>query len=445
MYVNRFNSQNNSIINYKVVLILIAILLYSLYAINYTLGLNNIATGLMIVALFMLPANEDILVYAALIPFHPFIADDSFFRLFMLIGLSIIKILMYNRKLNRKNLLLFLTWFSIEIIIDAIYSGTFDYSIVTLMIYVALYMSQTWELDKNLNKKLMMILLMAFTSATVFSIIGSPYEFTYYLQSTSSEVRFGEDTKQLGGAMNIPIYSALSIAIAIIYIVKKKKKNLLVTALTSIICLFSFIIGGLTVSRSFIVAIIFGVVWGAISFAKDKKRFDLKIVIGVIVTLGVSFFFIYRFNVEINNIIIKFGQRSFLASSRSEIYRDCFDYLFTHPLNLLFGSGMLGYHSIGIRDGYAFAKFAHNIVLDAVMSWGIVGSAAFFALIVSFNRKLKQVYGKCEMFYFLPFIVWISFMMLGGTFNYVEPYLYLIILMVYSYSTCEDYNNAESI
>lgn len=188
------------------------------------------------------------------------------------------------------------------------------------------------------------------------------------------------------------------------------------------------LVGALTVSRSFILGIAAIVFWVIFSLVMERK-YRIKLLyaaVFVFISIGVLF---YTNSEAIINIFNKYLQRDFFASSRSGVYRDCFDYLFTHPLNLLIGTGAFGYHVLGIEQNLEFKMFAHNLVLDAVMSWGIVGTSALVALICSYYRAMMIKYGKTKLICHLPLVTWGAFMMLGGTFNYVEPYLFIMILI----------------
>lgn len=427
----------------RILLIMLADILYGVYAMNTASQLNNIASIILLVVLITLPPDKDIYVYAALIPFYTFVPQGSLIRLFFFFIISLIKIFWKNgTEVERRYALCFFVWFGLEIVLDLFYAPGFDFTIILLMLYFVAYMIKCRNIDWEMGNNLMLIMIVSFSVVIIATALSSETSLTYYLQTINAQARFGEDARSLGGAMDLPIYCSVALAVILCTFISKRHVGFFQKILyISLMCL-CIVFGSLTVSRSFILAIVIIVIWTYISLIKDNKHRN-KIIPITLLALIVAFVLVWNSKEAILNILNKYSQRDFFASSRSNIYSDCFDYLFTHPLNLFFGTGAFGYHYYGIVNNLSFRMFAHNLILDAIMSWGIIGTIAMFSMLCSYYSALKREYGKPEMICFLPLVAWGAIMMTGGTFNYVEPYLYLLILikMTFSFKLLGDKNN----
>lgn len=423
-------------------LILFAVCLYGLFAMNGTAHLNTVASGILLAVLITLPADKDIYVYAAMIPFLKLIPQGSPMRLYFFFILSILKIfLQKGTSFSRRSCLFFTIWFGLELCLDLLYSPRYDFTLLVLMTYFGVYLSKCRIADAETGRNVTLLLVFSFLSAMFFSALSSRTSFAYYLSTTNAEARFGEDARSLGGAMDLPIFCALAIAIVLTRLIVERHTSVIrKAAYVGLSCICS-LLGALTVSRSFVLGIGAIAVWVFLSLALERK-YQIKLFQIAVFAFLCTGVLLYANSEAIRNIFTKYSQRNFFASSRFSVYRDCFDYLFTHPINLLFGTGALGYHRLGVEQNLAFQMFAHNLALDAVMSWGMIGTAAFVGLVCSYFHALTKEYGKIKLICYLPLVAWGMFMMVGGTFNYVEPYLYIMILikMAFCFSREEDNN-----
>ena len=428
----------------KIVVIMTASVLYGWYAVANITHMNTLAGLIMLAVLATLPADKDIYVYAALIPFLKLIPHGSPIRVYFFLVLSIVKILLQKGTTISKRSALFLTiWLGIAVGLDIVYAPAFDLSLFTMMVYFALYLSLCRVTSAEIGEIAAFLLVFSFTVALCSTILSSETSLTYYLASQNAEARFGEDARSLGGAMDMPIYCALTIAIVIERFVTKNLRLLEKIGYIVLAC-GSILFGLITVSRSFLLGIGTIVCWTYLSLLNEKKYHISLFRITVVFLLVIAFLF-YKQSDAISNIVIKYSQRDFLKSSRSMIYEDCIDYLLLHPLNFLIGTGALGYHALGIRENLNFQMFAHNLVLDAVMSWGIIGTFAMGEMIHLYCKGMKKNNKNPQLIRFLPLVTWGIFMMVGGTFNYLEQYLYIIILLKLSYcfsekKACDKYN-----
>lgn len=425
----------------RIIWIMLASVIYGLHTMNVDLHFNTVASIILLFVLITLPPDKDIYVYASLIPFYTLIPQDSPMRLAFFFLVSIVKIFLKNgSRIERKYILYFLVWFMCEVILDLFYAASeIDFTIIVLMLYFAVYMAKCKSADAETGKNITVIMIFSFAASIVFTALISDIPLVDYLQSTNEEIRFGEGARILGGAMDLPIYCAVSLSLVLSIFVSNGHSSIVNNIIYILLICTSIVFGALTVSRSFIFAIAIIFLWTYFSLITDSQ-YRKRIIPITFLVIAASVVLFWNSREAILNIITKYAQRSFFATSRTDVYSDCFDYLLTHPLNMLFGTGAFGYHKYGIEHNLAFKMFAHNLILDAIMSWGIVGTTAFGAMIFSYHNEIRKSYGKRNMIQYLPLVAWFGIMMTGGTFNYVEPYFYLLILikMPFTFNTSKE-------
>lgn len=417
----------------RVVLVMLSSILYGWYAMYDIAHLNTLASLILLVVLSTLQVDQDIYVYAALIPFWLLVPRESPIRLYFFFSISIMKVLIQKGNVISRRAAIFSTiWLAIEAVLDVVYATTVDVSLFAAMIYFALYISMCRGTSDEIRKNTTLVMIFSYLIAIFFTILSSQTSLNTYLTTQNAEARFGEDARNLGGAMDVPIYCAVTIAIVIERFISNEKTSLMKKILFIFLLCGSLLFGFMTVSRSFVLGVVAIAGWTYLSLLNNRKyrRWLIRITIVFFLAVGLLY---YKYNDAIQNILVKYSQREFFKSSRSSIYADCLDYLLLHPLNLLVGTGALGYHELGVKQNLGFRMFAHNLLLDSVMSWGIIGAAAMISLICAYCKGMKTLGGKPQLIRFLPFIAWGTFMMVGGTFNYIEPYLYIMILLKLAY------------
>ena len=115
------------------------------------------------------------------------------------------------------------------------------------------------------------------------------------------------------------------------------------------------------------------------------------------------------------------------TTGRDDIYISCFEFLKEHPLTLLFGLGARNYIEVGVIGDYAFQKMAHNLLLDGIMAWGILGVSAFIFITALFIKKgIRQNQVNVNLWKVLPFVIWFCCRMTAGTFYYFLEYMYIL-------------------
>ena len=85
---------------------------------------------------------------------------------------------------------------------------------------------------------------------------------------------------------------------------------------------------------------------------------------------------------------------------------------------------------------------AHNIYLDALMSWGIIGFSCLLIIILYMVRNnfvIKQV--KKNVFLLLPASIYFVATLTEGSFNYANTYIYILFVLSYMRLSISKGNN----
>jgi hypothetical protein len=95
---------------------------------------------------------------------------------------------------------------------------------------------------------------------------------------------------------------------------------------------------------------------------------------------------------------------------------------------VLFGGGAINYVNWNNFDSdNNILAGAHNLVIDIVMSWGVVGFICFFGfLALLFIRNFKK-YGFGNFYYYLPLIAFIAFSMTALRTTSLRTYSFLLV------------------
>lgn len=408
-----------------VIVILIFTILGS-YAINGRLTAMQPLAVIFLLAFLLFGSYKDNFgLLIMLIPFN---------NTLILMGVSIrgifyfiaaIKIIAFTRK-KAVGILLCPTYIllGIEAINDFYYTDVFStFNNVSAILYFSVFILYKIysEIDiyKLCNKFISSCLI-----ALICSLIAGGGIQAY--NNTIDYYRFGQEASSLGGAMGIPIYTGLIIAIALERIFNQSGNQWINILLVS----FCLLLGIMTVSRIFLLIL------GVVILFIVIENFHLKTlkVLGIQLLGLVAIFILYfRFQDLILNLIMKFTVRiGGGESARVEIYKECINYLLSNIKALLIGEGSIGYTIIGQQKGYGFSAMAHNIYLDALMSWGIVGFSCLFILVLYLIRNnfmIEQV--KKNVFLILPASIYFIATLTEGSFNYANTYIYILFVVSY--------------
>ena len=256
---------------------------------------------------------------------------------------------------------------------------------------------------------------------------GSPSGYFALLFTSSGLYRFGiGDANLMGGAMSLPLYCTMMLAISLSYYITTKHVSPLKVALFFILDGFCLFFAVMTISRSLylcLLAIGLGVLLG------EKKHRNRKII-----KLTLSMFFILICGIiAFWNIITQAVELLLMrvvtdtdGAGRLDVWISCLDYASRHPLSILLGNGACRYPSLdeGLNAG------AHNLYLDMFMSWGIIGAALVLYLTSNCMRRIKKRYGKIDIMACLPLFAFFSFALTAMRSSSLKTWSFALVCLV---------------
>lgn len=311
-------------------------------------------------------------------------------------------------------------------------------NLISIILYVAILIDMLPNLNIRIDE-FSLIYYIAYFIAIISTITtyGSFSTFVYVLRQVDY-TRFGGTTRYLtGGAMGIPLYSLIVLSIELTQITKIFHANNLFRKIISIlIMIVTLSIGVFSQSRIFIICIVAIMIWlGLFSFKTRGKSFVpfillcFMIIIMVFTQGSLIDEFLARINGRFETVFLMDG------TSRLDIYLSCLNYLKRNPLRLMFGTGNLYYSILGTAIQQAFSKTAHNLILDGIMGYGIVGFSCIILLYTSLSKKLgsKYRYNEERFLNSMPLFVLFIHSLTADTFSVCKTWLLLIMLICYKY------------
>ena len=124
-----------------------------------------------------------------------------------------------------------------------------------------------------------------------------------------------------------------------------------------------------------------------------------------------------------------------ITTGRSEIFASCIKYLIEHPLAIIFGFGYDSYIEIGRLKKLAFQQSAHNIILDAVMGFGLLGCGLMVKAVNNMRKRISStLQSKSSLLSWTPFLCW--FLMCQTNTAFWLPKTYFIIPYLIIHTVC---------
>ena len=119
------------------------------------------------------------------------------------------------------------------------------------------------------------------------------------------------------------------------------------------------------------------------------------------------------------------------SGGRADIWLSCIRYLFEHPLRLIFGMGTSNYVAIGAKIGAHFEAGAHNLFIDFLMSWGLIGTTILSVYLFRAYRRQKRYNLQLDSQALIPLITYISFAMTALRSCNLKTWIFLLIAYVF--------------
>ena len=307
-------------------------------------------------------------------------------------------------------------------VIKNIFSNTFKISALILPLAILFVeLIQMLATNVNVGLSVLKLVLSIFVSililkqrsriniekASLFFIIGIAFSSLYVLYNSWGIILDPTSRGDIAGMGNLnqntfALYCSVAYALGIIMSFNSKNKILFI--ILSIVC---FIGGALTISKAFFLTAIIFIILILIKM-NNIKLILLSIVIGVVVL--VLFTRIPFLNSVITSMIGRFDTVSNvddLTTGRMYLFTYYLDILKNEPLTLLVGRGLLEYQAF-----YPLGSRTHNIILEAIMGWGVCGSLAIIAFYISIiEKRMKFNNVRIKFVNLIPFIIFLVFSM----------------------------------
>ncbi|MEK4091557.1 MULTISPECIES: O-antigen ligase family protein [unclassified Viridibacillus] len=348
----------------------------------------------------------------------------------VLIGIALFKVLISNFKkpINKSYL------FIIGLFIAYEWSHIFYYDIKSIILlfswsfailYVSLYFFYSL---KSYNHKVVIIYSIAGVLISIFYGTLDFFENYGTLMSNNATIRFK------GGAGD-PNYFSMYVMISLfllLYLVKRET-NKFYKFLYPLLFVFLVAFGVLSLSRMFLLVISLLLVLLLIKIIfrlkKNKKiLFFIMSVIGFLVLF--SIFFISEFTSILNLLLSRFtdfiDDPSALTSNRNVLAEQYIELLMSDTKDMIFGMGIQDYH---LRSGIQLQ--AHNIILELLVVWGLVGFLVFILFIATFLKfsNVSRFNVKNDFISWLPIIcMGISYLSLNAMSN--ESFFLLLLFAI---------------
>lgn len=306
--------------------------------------------------------------------------------------------------------------FSLELILD-FSNGSMGQLLVNLVtvIFVFVVFSKINILKINAFS-IVFVLTMAFSAVVYYllSMYGGMGGFISSFMSSVYAYRFGHsygDT--IGGAMAIPLYTTMLVSCGLSCYMRSIHLKISQKFLIIIAVIISIVFGAMTISRSFYLGLIVTLI--SILFFRSSENKKIKRFIVIFAVIALLFLLFSESDVikkVLSNLQLRLDNGMEKGSGgRTDIWISCIEYLLEHPLRLLFGMGATNYISIGSATGELFAAGAHNLIIDFIMSWGIIGTSVLLIFLVNIYKQQKLNNNKFNYQSVIPLITYAFFAM----------------------------------
>lgn len=340
-------------------------------------------------------------------------------------------------RFESKALISLLSLFALELLLD-FSNGSMGQLLVNLatiiFIFVAFQKINTLRLNAF---NIVLSLFIAFLAIIYYllTMYGGIGIFVSSFMSASYAYRFGHsygDT--IGGAMAIPLYTTMIISCGLACYLKADKLSFRHKVIVLFAIIISMVFGAMTISRSFYLGLIATVIAILIfKSSNNKKHIKGTILFFVIVLIA---FLLFTESDIINKIFSNLQLRLDAgmeknSDGRGDIWLSCISYLLNHPLRLIFGIGASNYTVIGAKAGEYFDAGAHNLFIDFLMSWGLVGTVILFAFLTRIIRRLKNNSSQFSSQSLIPLITYVCFAMTALRSCSLKTWIFLLIAYVF--------------
>lgn len=383
------------------VLLVLLTCLYVALKYNGLIMPSNIISIFMGILLFFLPLKEKIYALLFFIPFYLYIYVFSFAFYNVISLLTLFHMIIVGKKFDIRIIMLVAVLFGVDIFWQ-IYVGHTSFS-YTIKWVLTLFLSFTIMKDEefNFDKK---FALFAYCLGTAIISVGTIIQ---YIGVDINSITRGE----IGGALSscnantFSFYCLLALVGGVYLILNKnlcknsiyenKLIKLFILALSSI----SGVAGAMMLSKAYFLTFIIWLVLLIAFNAKDMRKFGIYF--GVTIAMCIFIMVVPKTRELVLKVINRFNEKgsslSEITTGRTDIFKYYFIALFNHPLNLMFGAGLSSYQwlfNVPIKTIEGMPIITHNLILEMVCSYGIVGMAILLYVYYKIITKYCKSYSN---------------------------------------------------
>lgn len=287
------------------------------------------------------------------------------------------------------------------------------------------------------HKNTTFLLLFTLLIVNIFAIIMSG-GISQFLVESAINVRMGDadmdkyQSDTLDGSMGFPVHTivflSLSLPLLMGNAIKRNTKFII-----GIIVIAMVFVTFLTTSKVYLLGLAgFVVCTLPVLFKKNGGIIALLAII-IFTVLNSQKWFI---EMVYDRYIFRLGDdASDATSGRDEIFSSCIKYLKENPLALIFGLGYDSYIEIGKINKLAFQMSAHNIILDALMGFGLLGCGLMVKSVNLMRKTISStLHSNSSILSWTPFLCW--FLMCQTNTAFWLPKTYFIIPYLIIHTVC---------
>lgn len=430
----------------ELIAILLQIASFVLLARSYYLSSNTgvmLGDVLFLFAILIGKPETDIITYTTLIPLTG-LMPEGFFRVNICLFISIAKLFVAGKKNRTDMMLISLIYMSLSYIYFN--AGS---SYVTLLFFMLFCIVYAYRVDYNrINYHLLTLMAVLSSLGILVLILISSSSLDVYMEATNEQFKMGEENRELGGAMAVSLYTCMGTAAAFV-LMKTHQGILRYGAIASL--LFFLLMGLFALSRTFFTSLGLALI---ISIPRMKSAGANSIgkriypIIAITIAFVIGGYYIYNMlgdgmlqMVDKLDSIFHGG-----TGSRSKIWMSSINYLLTHPIDLLVGQGMYTYSTVLSNKEYAFWGYGcHNLYLDALMSFGVLGFMIFFTLLKNAYERINNLPNATILpskgFYLFPLVIFFACNLAQGSFRDTSTYILPLAIVLITYGS---YKTAKS-
>lgn len=360
--------------------------------------------------------------------------DNAWFIILLILVAKII--ISNNMRINAMALCSCLLLCCMEFVLDSSGAGFGQIIVnVSCIIFVVMSFSNISKINARIYD-IIFALTVAFLGVAYYVIImeGGIGQYMSSFMSSAYAYRFGHNYGEtVGGAMAIPLYASLIVSCIITYFLLGKKIRITHKVFGIISMSIALVVGAMTVSRSFYLCLIMTFLLFLLFRSKGRELSKLGIIFVALIIIAIVFFT----QSDIVNKLLESLQLRMDAGveegtgGRTDIWESCIAYLLNNPIRLLFGSGATNYKLIGEAQNEIFSAGAHNLILDLIMSWGLLGTGLLMNVFISTVKNIKNsgtVFYKHSL---IPLFTYIVFSLTALRCCSMKTWIFLLVAYVF--------------